>query len=45
MNDDPKGRQLGGLITGLLAAPLIIFVLGPIIVRWLNAMGVILSLG
>jgi hypothetical protein len=44
-DDDPRGRQLSGYVAGALAMPLIVFVLGPILVGWMNARGVICSLG
>jgi len=44
-HDDPRRRQRWGYVAGVLATPLIIFVLGPILVRWLNARGFVFSLG
>jgi hypothetical protein len=39
--DDPAGLWRIGTICGVIAAPVIVFVIGPYVVRWLNAMGVV----
>jgi hypothetical protein len=43
--DDPKRAQRWGLVAGALAMPIVAFVIGPVLVEWLNAHGVVLSLG
>ena len=41
--DDPHGTFLIGTAIGAIAAPLIIFLLGPPFVTWLNALGIVLG--
>ncbi len=43
--DDPKRVYRWGLAAGVLAMPIIVFLIGPVVVEWLNAHGVMLSLG
>lgn len=43
--DDPKKLQRVGFVLGAVAAPIIVFILGPILVKALNADGIIWSLG
>jgi len=39
--DDPGRRWPVGVVCGVLAAPIIIFLVGPSLVRWLNAVGIV----
>jgi len=43
--DDPKKIQRVGFWLGALAAPIVVFVIGPTLVKWLNAAGIVWSLG
>jgi hypothetical protein len=43
--NDPKRAQRWGLAGGALAMPIVAFLIGPVLVEWLNAHGVVLSLG
>jgi len=43
--DDPKKLRRFGFVLGVVAAPIIVFVLGPFLVDALNAGGVVWSLG
>ena len=44
-NDDPSHVGRIGSICGAIAALLTVFLIGPVLVTWLNSRGIVLSLG
>ena len=43
-NDDPIGLAKSNALYGTLIAPVVIFLLGPIVIGWLNRNGIVLNL-